>query len=462
MKCKASFFGSVCRLAIPVALQSMLQASFGIVDQIMIGQLGSVSVAGVGLAGKFSGIVSVVVAAIGSVAGIMISQYLGQKNAPEVRRSFYANLLLACGIAGLFTALCALFPGLIMGLYTEDLPTRQAAADYLAIVAGSFLPMAGATLLSTLFRCMEKARLPLYASMVSAVLNTGLNYMLIFGKCGFSAMGANGAAIATVLSQCANFLLMLLMLPKQGVPLVRPAESKRTASRFNWKQYGAMLVPILVCEVVWSLGENVYAAIYGHMGTQSSAAMTLTNPVQGLMIGALCGLSQAAGIIIGKMLGSGAYEAAYQASKKLVLYGAVGAAVLSAVIILFSPAYVAIYQVEPAVKQLTVQVLFVYALIAPVKVLNMILGGGIIRSGGKTIYVMVIDMIGTWGFGVPLGLLAAFALKLTIPFVYFILSLEECIRFGISVAVFRRRTWMQSLETAAAGLATELPPDSVL
>ena len=64
--------------------------------------------------------------------------------------------------------------------------------------------------------------------------------------------------------------------------------------------------------------------------------------------------------------------------------------------------------------------------------------------------------------GVPLGLLAAFALKLTIPFVYFILSLEECIRFGISAAVFRRRTWMQSLETAAAGLATELPPDSVL
>lgn len=462
MKRKASFFGSVCRLAIPVALQSMLQASFGIVDQIMIGQLGSVSVAGVGLAGKFSGIVSVVVAAIGSVAGIMISQYLGQKNAPEVRRSFYANLLLACGIAGLFTALCALFPGSIMGLYTKDLPTRQAAADYLAIVAGSFLPMAGATLLSTLFRCMEKARLPLYASMVSAVLNTGLNYMLIFGKCGFSAMGANGAAIATVLSQCANFLLMLLMLPKQGASFVRPAGGKRAAARFNWKQYGAMLLPILVCEVVWSLGENVYAAIYGHMGTQSSAAMTLTNPIQGLMIGALCGLSQAAGIIIGKKLGSREYEAAYQASKKLILYGTVGALVLSAVILLLSPAYVVIYQVEPDVKRLTVQILFTYALIAPVKVLNMILGGGIIRSGGKTKYVMVIDMIGTWGFGVPLGLLAAFVLKLTIPFVYFILSLEECIRFGISVVVFRRRTWMQSLEAAEAGPATEPPSDSVL
>ena len=450
MKHKSSFFITVCQLAVPVALQSMLQASFGIVDQIMIGQLGSVSVAGVGLAGKFSGIVSVIVAAIGSVAGIMISQYLGQKNQPEVRRSFYTNLLLGCGIAGLFTVLCLLFPGPVMSLYTTDPATRQAAAEYLAIVAGTFLPMAGATLLSTLFRCMEKARLPLYASIVSAVLNTGLNYILIFGKCGLHPMGANGAAIATVISQCANFLLMLLMLlrmPGQKSPLFVPAGSPKITGRLNWKQYASMLLPILVCEVVWSLGENVYAAIYGHMGTESSAAMTLINPIQGLMIGALCGLSQAAGVIIGKKLGNKEYGEAYQASKKLILYGAVGSAVLSVVIILTRFAYVEIYQVEPSVKQLVSQILLAYALVAPFKVLNMILGGGIIRSGGKTKYVMIIDMIGTWGFGVPLGLLSAFVFKLTVPYVYFILSLEECIHFGISVFVFRRKKWMQSLSS---------------
>ena len=96
MKRNDGFFRSVCNLAVPVALQSMLQSSFGIVDQIMIGQLGSVSVAGVGLAGKFAGIYSVVVAAFGAVAGIMISQYLGQKNRGEVKRSYYLNLAFAC------------------------------------------------------------------------------------------------------------------------------------------------------------------------------------------------------------------------------------------------------------------------------------------------------------------------------------------------------------------------------
>lgn len=448
MEHKQSFAGTVCKLAVPVALQSMLQSSFSIVDQIMIGQLGSVSVAGVGLAGKFASIFSVLVSAIGAIAGIMISQYLGQKNKREVSRSFWMNLLLALGFGGLFTVICLAFPRQIMNLYTTDQDTMLASARYLVIVAGTFLPMAGATLLSTLLRCVEKASIPLYASILAAVLNTVLNYILIFGKCGLPAMGAEGAAIATVISQAVNFLVMLLMMGKSKDLLRKDPDDTRPMTKFNWKQYASMLMPILACELLWSLGENVYAAIYGHLGTQSSAAMTLINPVQGLMIGALCGLSQAAGVIVGKELGKGDYDQAYTASKKLLLYGAVGAVMLSVLIVALRARYVEIYQVEASVKELTMQILMAYAVIAPVKVQNMILGGGIIRSGGKTQFVMVIDMIGTWGFGVPLGLLSAFVLHLSIPYVYFILSLEECIRLAAAVIVFRRKSWMQKLEAA--------------
>lgn len=448
MEEKNSFFKTVCRLAVPVTLQSMLQSSFSIVDQIMIGQLGSVSVAGVGFAGKFASIYSVIISAVGAVAGIMMCQYLGQKNRLAVRQSFWTNLLLAVGLGGIFTALSVLFPRQIMGLYTVDTATRQAAAAYLTTVAGTFLPLAGATLLSTFLRCTEKPRFPLYASIAASLLNTGLNYIFIFGKLGFAPMGAQGAALATVISQYSNFLLMALMLPKKEAALVLPRKHSGMTAMFAWKQYLAMLLPILVCEVVWSLGENIYAAIYGHIGTDASAAMTLTNPIQGLMIGALCGLSQAASVIIGKLLGNGEYENAYTASKKLILYGAAGAVILSVVVILTGRLYTQIYQVEEAVKTLTRQILDAYALIAPFKVINMILGGGILRSGGRTKYVMVIDMIGTWCFGVPLGLLAAFALRLSIPYVYFILSLEECIRFGISLAVFRNKGWINQLEAA--------------
>lgn len=205
------------------------------------------------------------------------------------------------------------------------------------------------------------------------------------------------------------------------------------------------LLPLFVCEASWSLGENVYAAIYGRMGTEQSAAMTLTAPIQGLAIGALCGLSQAAGVIVGMRLGGEDYDGAYRAAKRLMVYGAVGASVLCAVVLLTSGAYVEIYQVSRTVKRLTRQILFVYALAAPFKVLNMILGGGILRSGRRTAYVMGIDMLGTWGFGVPLGLLGAFVWRLPIASVYLLLSLEERIRFAISMAVFRRKRWMRRL-----------------
>lgn len=445
MKEKNQFFKSVWKLAVPVALQSMLQASFSIVDQIMIGQLGSVAVAGVGLAGKFSSIYSVLVSAIGAVAGIMISQYMGQENAKEVRRSFWLNFVLAMGMAVVFTIPCMLFPKQIMGLYTLEEETKQVAGEYLFLIAGTFLFSAGATILSVMFRCIEKAVFPLAAGIVSAVLNTVLNYSLIFGRFGLPEMGVKGAAIATFISQMLNLLLMILLfVPNRNYLSVKDKKEKMPS--FHWKQYMGMLLPILICELAWSLGENVYAVIYGHLGTDDCAAMTLINPVQSLMIGALCGLSQAAGVIIGKMLGNKEYDNAYEAAKKLLWYGFVGSVVLSVVIVAASAGYVNIYQVEDNVKALTRQILFAYALVAPFKVLNMILGGGIIRSGGKTKYAMAIDIIGTWGFGVPLGLLAAFVLKLSIPYVYFILSMEECVRFAISLVVLRKKNWMKSLD----------------
>ncbi len=446
MKRQQTFFRTVCALAIPVALQSMLQSSFGMVDQIMIGQLGEVSVAGVGLAGKFTSIYSVIVSAVAAVAGIMISQYLGQEKSAEVRRSFFTNLALAAVIAGLFSVVCALFPETVMRAYTKDAATRRVAAEYLRCISATFLPVAGATLLSTAFRCAERPRLPLYASIFSALLNTGLNYILIFGKLGFPALGVTGAAAATVVSQCVNVLGMLLMASRCH-PV--PKAGDGGAARWSWRAYLAMLLPLLLCEGSWSLGENAYAAIYGHMGTGASAAMTLINPVQGLVIGALCGLSQAAGVIVGKQLGRGEREEAYRSGERLLVYGAAGTLLLSAAVVLLREPYVDIYRMDGAVKAMTRQILLAYAIIAPCKVLNMILGGGILRSGGRTTYIMAIDMAGTWCLGVPLGLWSAFVWKLSIPYVYFILSLEEGFRLAVSLWVFRRRSWMNRLGSGA-------------
>ena len=438
---KQSFFRSVCALAVPVALQSMLQASFGVVDQVMIGQLGGVEVAAVGLAGKFTGIYNVVVSAVGAVAGIMISQYMGQKNTAETRRSLVFNLRVCLILAALFTLAGVAVPERIMGLYIDDIVTAETAGRYLFIVSGTFLPAAGVTILSTHLRCMEKASLPLYAGIASAAVNTGLNWVLIFGKLGAPSLGVTGAALATLISQLVYFAVIFTMYLKY-----RERAENTAAGPFAWKQYLSMLLPLLVSEFMWVLGENVYAGIYGHLGTEASAAMTLTNPVQSLAIGALCGLSQAAAILIGKRLGDGDRETAYREAKKLLLYGLAGSLILSAVIFFISPWYVRIFKVETGIRELTEQILAAYAAVMPFKVLNMIIGSGILRSGGKTTYVMAIDLVGTWLFGVPLGLLSAFVFRWPIPLVYLTLSMEECIRFAVSLAVFRRRGWMSQLK----------------
>ena len=443
---KEAFYKSVFRIALPVTLQSLLQSSFSVVDQVMIGRLGSESIAGIGLGGKFSSLYSLVLSAVAAAAGIMISQYIGKKDEREVGRSFFANLFLAMVLAVGFTLVCILFPGSVMGIYTKDEGTRYLAAGYLSVLAFAYLPMAVSTLAATLMRCMEAAIFPLYAGIMAVILNTGLNYLLIFGKCGLPGMGVKGAALATVISQWAVCIITLLFL---AAHLKKKNAGLVCLWRFEGKgkkQYLGILGPILVCEFLWSLGENVYAVIYGNMGTAACAAMTLTVPIQTLMTGALSGLAQAAGILIGKSLGSREYDRAYRDSKRLMLYGLVGSLILTVFLGSVRNIYLGIYQVEADVHAMADQLLLVYAVIAPVKIGNMILGGGIIRSGGKTKYVMWIDLIGTWLFGVPLGMLSAFLWNLSIPRVYFLLSLEECVRLGISLVIFKKRIWMKRLE----------------
>jgi len=438
------FKKELLQIAVPVTLQCLMQSSFSVVDQIMTGQLGSISIAGIGLGGKFASIYSVVISAVASVAGIMIAQYIGKKDIKEAGRSFYTNLAAALILVTIFTSLSVIVPSHILGLYTNDDVAVQKGAEYLRIYALSFLPTAVTLILSAYLRCVQAAKIPLYAGTFASVANTVLNYVLIFGKAGFSAMGVKGAAWASVAAQLlgciVTVILFFLLYRKHSWKI--PFEIR--LDKEHMKQYLIILMPLLVCEFFWSLGENVYASIYGHLGTKAFAAMTLTNPLQALVMGALSGVAQAAGVMIGKRLGADDAKRAYQDSKRLMYTGLACSILLSVLVIVFRKYYVLIFQVEDDVRLITRYLLIAYAFVAPVKVQNMILGG-ILRSGGRTTYVMVIDLIGTWIFGVPLGLLAAFVLHLPIAAVYFVLSMEECIRVMISLAVFRKKRWMQKL-----------------
>lgn len=277
----SDFMKTLCKIAIPVTLQGMLQASFSIVDQVMIGQLGEAGIAAVGLCGNFTLIFSVMSGAVGTVAGILIAQFLGAEEHTEAWRSLDVSLVCGGVLAALFLLAAGGFPAQILGLYTADDAILRVGAGYFRIVAFSYLPMAVSTVLSAWLRCKEHAAVPFLASLGAVAANTGLNYLLIFGKLGAPAMGITGAAIATLVSQLLNLFLILIGF---AVCLQKEREQPLWSLRFETltlRAYGGMILPILISEFLWSLGQNVESAVYGHLGTASLAAYTPYQPASG-------------------------------------------------------------------------------------------------------------------------------------------------------------------------------------
>ena len=441
----SNFMKSLCKIAVPVTLQSMLQASFSIVDQIMIGQLGETNISAVGLGSNFSLIFSVVIGAIGAVAGILIAQFMGAEDKKEAWCSFDVSLICGIMISALFLLAAGAFPLQILGLYTEDMNIINTGAVYFRIVAFSYIPMAVSNILSAWLRCREHATIPFLASFGAVAVNTGLNYLLIFGKFGFPRMEIKGAAIATLISQLFNLVFIVI-----GFVVCNRRDGDKPVLSLRFKKitirdYLVMIMPILVSEFLWSLGQNVESAVYGHLGTSNLAAYTLTGPIQGLIVGALSGLSAAAGVMVGKRLGRKEYDEAYAESKKIMYAGLAGSVVVASLLILLAGVYTGLYRVDNSVKELGKILLIVFALYAPVKVENMILSGGIIRSGGNTKIIMVIDIVGTWCIGIPLCLLAAYVFRWGIVGVYALLTTEEIFRLAVALVIFRKRKWMISL-----------------
>ena len=303
-----SFQSEVAKIAIPVALQSMLQSSFSMIDQIMVGQLGEKSIAAVEIAAKPSFIYAFVIGAVGTIAGIMISQYIGKKDIPAEEKSVCVNTLIMLIVGLLFMAISGLFARPFIALFTEDSLVITEGTHYLQLIGLTYIPLGISNICGVAIRCRGRSSWPLYVGALSAGINTLFNYCLIFGNFGMPKLGVRGAAIASVISQLVGALISLLLLFR----LYKNMHISIRLGRDGYIQYFAMLLPVVVNEFLWSVGQSINTFVYGHIGTKELAGMSLTGSVQGLTIGAMSGLAQAAGILIGKRLGEREYKKAYE------------------------------------------------------------------------------------------------------------------------------------------------------
>ncbi len=440
---------NILTIAVPISLQSLFQASLSVIDQVMVGQLGTNSIAAIGLGARFANLFLITAAAMGTSASIMISQYCGNHDAQGVNHTFVSNGFLASVITLIFLLPSLLCAQPIIGLYTTDMTVIPMAADYLRIMAIGYIPLLGTTMLSTVLRSTGYAKFPMVAGIVSVITNTLLNYILIFGMFGAPKLGLNGTAIATTVSRFVECLILLYFFHKSQQKSEFRIRLYCTMPISFLKQTVLIASPIVLNEFLWGFGETVYAAIYGHIGTEQMAAMTLTAPIQSLSIGLFTGFSTAAAILVGNHLGKDEKEPAFALSRKFIKLGIFGSVGLGILLVLLSNWYTDFFDVSPSTKQITIWILYVFAAVLFVKVSNMIMSGGILRSGGKTKYTLLLDVLGTWTIGVPLGFLAAFVWNLPIHWVYFFISVEEIVRFLLGLAIFESKRWIQNITVSA-------------
>lgn len=440
-----TFARNLISIALPVSMQSLIQSVLGMIDQIMIGQLGSGAVAAVSLGGRPCFVMLYALGGIAAAASIFASQYEGARDSGRHANVMRATLSGAFVITVPFLVLSVFFPEILLSVFTRDAEVISVGKSYLQINAAGYIPLMVTVSCSAVLRSTGYTQVPLVTGFISVAVNTALNALLIFGLCGFPEMGSNGAAIATVIARTAECVILIAFMQKKKHPAsIQNALSCRNEIPFARLFYITAL-PAIGNELIWALGDAGYTAIYGRLGTAQLAAMTLTFPVQGLTIGFFSGLSAATGILIGNVLGAGNFDGAYRMAWKFIRTSIALCLIMTAVLFALARFYISLYKVEEQTGIYAQQLLYIFACYLWIKVCNMVIGSGILRSGGKTKYTLFLDVLGTWGIGIPLGLLGAAVFKLEVTHVYALLSLEEAVRFVLGLARIKSRKWMQNL-----------------
>ncbi len=441
---KSNYLRHILKIAIPVSLQFLFASSLGVIDQIMVGQLGEVNIASVSLAGRYTTVFFFTVGAISAGASILISQFKGAVDNDRISKAFKVSLKWGLLIVSLFFSLSFFFNYTMMAIFSPEQAVRDAGSIYLKIVTIGFVPSFISMMLATFLRSTGKPVYPSIASIAAMGVNTLLNYILIFGHLGMPALGVKGAAIATTISRLVELVIIILLFIKHQKVSEFQINWKVKSDRIFNKIVLAVTLPIFFSEFAWSMGEAVYGIIYGHIGTDEMAAMSLIGPMVALSMGLFAGLSQAISILVGNELGDENYEMGLFLSKKSMKIGIVGAASLGMILIAFSWLYPNLYDIQPATKTTTTALLIAFSAVMWIKVSNMILGG-ILKSGGKTHYVLFMDLLGTWVIGIPLGFVAAFVFGFPIQWVYLAIAFEELVRLVIGYRIFQSKKWIQTL-----------------
>ena len=439
----APFWRSIAQLALPIALQNLLSSSFSLVDTLMVGQLGDIPLSAVGMAGQFGWFLSMILFGFTSGLSMFVSQYWGAQDRKSIHRVYGIALTLACGVAAVFTAAGTIFPRWVISIFNREVQVLEVGSSYLAIAAFSYPAIALNYIFMGVLRATEQVKLPLCVTSVTTVLNGILDYVLIFGVGPIPALGARGAAIATVISAWLSpMIIFIVSLCRKNILIASPAEI------FNFKggYFPAFLrraMPVVANETLWGAGTLVFNIIFSNLGAGNYAAVTIMRTFESIAFVFFVGLGNASSVIVGKSVGAGDIDAAVRDSRRFSVLVPTFSLLLGTLIIIFSRQIVGIFDLGGTITEDTlttaVYILAIYAAEMPIRNIPYIMICGIFRPGGETKVGMKYDLMFLWLLSLPATLCAAFLFRLPFPAVFATMYIAEdwlkaffCVRYYLT------------------------------
>jgi len=442
------YFRQLFKIGIPVALQQAIFSLLNMVGYVMVGQRGDVAMAAVGVAGQVYFLLNLFLFGIVSGSAMVTAQLWGKGDILNIRKVLALCLWMSIAISGIFVILAETIPAQIVGFYSSDPQVIALGSDCLRILAGAFIFFAITFSYGLILRSVGNVKLPVSISVASVVLNILLSYGLIFGKLGLPEMGVLGAAWAAFISRVLECVTLLAVTYATRSPVAAsPRELMSFDSRFFARVMKPVL-PVILNELLWSLGITAYNAVYGHIGTEALAAINIALTVDNLAMALFMGAGNATSVAVGNLIGAGEKEKAYRYAGRSLGLG-IGLAVLVGVIVLLTrDPVIALYKVSSEAADAAYRILTILGLFLWIRMTNMIVIIGILRSGGDTHYSLFLDGVIIWILGVPMAVLGGFLLHLPVYWVYLMTMSEELTKCILGLRRYFSRKWIHDLTQA--------------
>ena len=432
-------------MALPIALQSLITSSLNLLDNLMVGSLGEVDLAAVGLSTQLFFVHLGVMFGFASGSSAFMAQFWGKKDLVSIRKVVGFAVLVCFSISMLFFLPAILIPEKVLRLFTDIPEVIDLGKDFVRIAAICFLTLGITYPLSAALRATQQTSIPLKISAVIFSINTVLNFILIFGYFGAPAMGVKGAATATAIARLTELCLYLYV-----VFVRKNLLSGKFGEFFGWvrpmvTRILITAVPVVINETMWSLGMATYNAAYGRMGITEFAAIQASNTLNTLFILAIFSLGDALLILVGQRIGMGQMDYAFALAKRLLRIGFFVGIVSGGLLILTSRFIILLFNFTAEGQRYALFILCIYGAFMPLKVYSGLNIVGTFRCGGDTRFAMCVEVGSVWLIGVPLVFFGALYLSLPIYFVVLMAQTEEVEKIIICRMRFCSKKWLNNL-----------------